>query len=38
MIKNIERQITIFTESTGLVDRAEIVHGTLYVKFKDNKD
>ena len=38
MIKNIEKQILIFTESTGLVDRAEMIHGTLYVKFKQDNE
>ena len=38
MYKKIERQIKIYTEGTGLVDRYEIVHGTLYVKFKDDAD
>ena len=32
MLKNIERKILIFTEAYG-VEKAEIVHGTLFVKF-----
>ena len=38
MFKRVEREIKIFTEATGMVDRQEIVHGTLYVKFRDDKD
>tara|TARA_A100000164_G_C21446167_1_gene557846 strand:+ start:95 stop:517 length:423 start_codon:yes stop_codon:yes gene_type:complete len=38
MFKKIEREIQIFTEATGLVDRQEIIHGTLYVKLRDDKD
>ena len=38
MFKKIERQIQIFTEGTGMVSRQEIVHGTLYVKFNDDRD
>ena len=38
MFKKIERQLKLFTEGTGLADRHEIVHGTLYVKLKDDKD
>ena len=38
MFKKIERQIQIFTKATGMVSRQEIVHGTLYVKFNDDKD
>ena len=38
MFKKIERQIQIFTKATGMVSRHEIVHGTLYVKFNDDRD
>ena len=38
MFKKIERQLRLFTEGTGLADRCEIVHGTLYVKLKDDKN
>ena len=38
MFKKIERQIQIFTKATGMVSRQEIVHGTLYVKFNDDRD
>ena len=38
MFKKIERQLKLFTEGTGLADRCEIVHGTLYVKLKDDKN
>tara|TARA_E500000178_G_C16518121_1_gene528874 strand:- start:24 stop:329 length:306 start_codon:yes stop_codon:yes gene_type:complete len=37
MLKEIERKILIFTEAYG-VEKAEIVHGTLFVKFKDPAD
>ena len=37
MLKNIDRQIILFTEGTGLTDRAEMVHGTLYVKMKEDR-
>ena len=37
MFKKIERQIQIFTKATGMVSRQEIVHGTLYVKFNDDR-
>jgi hypothetical protein len=36
MYKKIEKQILGFSEA--MTDRAEIVHGTLYVKLKDDKD
>ena len=38
MFKKIERQIQIFTKATGMISRQEIVHGTLYVKFNDDRD
>ena len=38
MFKKIEGQLKLFTEGTGLADRHEIVHGTLYVKLKDDKN
>ena len=38
MFKKIERQIQIFTKATGMVSRQELVHGTLYVKFNDDRD
>ena len=38
MFKKIERQIQIFTKATGMVSRKEIVHGTLYVKFNNDRD
>lgn len=31
MLKNIENKILDFTRLTGLTERSEIVHGTLYV-------
>ena len=36
MYKKIEKEILGFSEA--MTDRAEIVHGTLYVKLKDDKD
>ena len=38
MLKNIERQILLFTEATGVTERAEVIHGTLFVKFKNPED
>ena len=38
MHKNIERQILLFTEATGLTKKAEVVHGTLFVKFNNPQD
>ena len=38
MQKQIERQILLFTEATGVTKRAEVVHGTLFVKFKNPED
>ena len=32
MLKKIEKQILEFAKDTGLTERREIVHGTLYVK------
>ena len=37
MLKEIERKILIFTEAYG-VEKAEIVHGTLFVKFNRPDD
>jgi hypothetical protein len=36
MFKKIEKQILEFAKETGLTERLEIVHGTLYVKFWEN--
>ena len=36
MYKKIEKQILEFAKETGLTERLEIVHGTLYVKFWEN--
>ena len=33
-----ERKIQNFTKATGMVSRQEIVHGTLYIKFNDDRD
>ena len=38
MQKQIERQILLFTEATGVTKRAEVVHGTLFVKFNNTQD
>ena len=38
MMKRIEKLITDFVEDTGLTERQEMVHGSLYVKLKDQKD
>ena len=37
MLKEIERKILIFAEAYG-VEKAEIVHGTLFVKFNNPTD
>ena len=36
MLKTIEKQILEFAKETGLTERIEIVHGTLYVKLWEN--
>ena len=36
-MKRIEKLITDFVEDTGLTERQEMVHGSLYVKLKDQK-
>ena len=36
MFKKIEKQILEFAKETGLTERIEIVHGTLYVKLWEN--
>ena len=36
MFKKIEKQILEFAKDTGLTERREIVHGTLYVKLWEN--
>tara|TARA_B100000965_G_C19191659_1_gene583396 strand:+ start:73 stop:381 length:309 start_codon:yes stop_codon:yes gene_type:complete len=38
MQKQIERQIMLFTEATGVAKRAEVIHGTLFVKFHNPED
>ena len=37
MLKKIEKQIKDFVENTGLTERHEIIHGSLYVKLKDEQ-
>ena len=38
MFKKVEKQILDFAKETGLTERAEIVHGTLYVKLHEEKE
>ena len=38
MYKKIEKQILEFAKDTGLTERREIVHGTLYVKLHEDKE
>ena len=38
MLKKIEKQIVEFAKDTGLTERREIVHGTLYVKLHEEKE
>ena len=38
MLKKIEKQILEFAKDTGLTERREIVHGTLYVKLHEEKE
>ena len=38
MFKKIEKQILEFVKDTGLTERREIVHGTLYVKLHEEKE
>ena len=38
MFKKIEKQILEFAKDTGLTERREIVHGTLYVKLHEEKE
>ena len=37
MMQRIQRLISDFVEDTGLTERHEIIHGTLYVTLKDPK-
>jgi hypothetical protein len=38
MLDKIEKQILEFAKDTGLTERREIVHGTLYVKLHEEKE
>ena len=38
MMQRIQRLILDFTKDTGLTERREMVHGTLYVKLDNDKD
>ena len=38
MFKKVEKQILEFAKDTGLTERREMVHGTLYVKLHEEKE
>ena len=38
MLKTVEKRIVEFAKDTGLTERREIVHGTLYVKLHIDKE
>ena len=38
MLKTVEKRIVEFAKDTGLTERREIVHGTLYVKLHEDKE
>ena len=38
MLKTVEKRIVEFAKDTGLTERREIVHGTLYVKLHEEKE
>ena len=38
MVKTIEKRILDFSKDTGLTERLEMVHGTLYVKLHEEKE
>ena len=38
MDRNVENLIQTFVDKYDIVDRSEIVHGTLYVKFTEEKE
>ena len=38
MLKTVEKRIVEFAKDTGLTERREIVHGTLYVKQHEDKE
>ena len=38
MLKTVEKRIVEFAKDTGLTERREIVHGTLYVKIHEDKE
>ena len=38
MLKTIEKRILDFSKDTGLTERLEMVHGTLYVKLHEEKE
>ena len=38
MLKTVEKRIVEFAKDTGLTERREIVHGTLYVKLYEDKE
>ena len=38
MLKTVEKRIVEFAKDTGLTERRETVHGTLYVKLHEDKE
>ena len=38
MLKTVEKRIVEFAKDTGLTERREIVHGTLYVRLHEDKE
>ncbi len=38
MLDNIEKEILLFTQGIGGIQRQEMVHGTLYVKLDNDRD
>ena len=38
MLKTVEKRIVEFAKDTGLTERREIVHGTLYVNLHEDKE
>ena len=38
MLKKVEKEIQLFVEGIGGIVRAEVVHGTLYLKLENDKE
>ena len=38
MLKKAEKEIQLFVEGIGGIVRAEVVHGTLYLKLENDKE